>query len=196
MPGPRLRADITWSMADRQWAPEPRAGVWRAHQGREETGFAGGGSWALGSHCSVPSAHSSQPCLLISPRPPSLCQGVRGGGWGAVRQLRPCLGRKGADALDRVPLSRSGFPASGVSSFSPSNPVGLSQTGARPCLVLRPLGSQRRLSADPLLLSPLGPYTPSWLLAFLGTRAGEGSLLLPLSQRQLMLMHLPLLQVN
>lgn len=118
-PGPWLRADITWSMADRQVAPEPRAGAWRVHQGLEETGFAGRRELGPGLSLLCPFG-PLLPALLadLSPAPEPLP---------GVRQLRPCLGRKGADVMGRVPLSRSGFPhgISGVSSFSPSNPVGL-----------------------------------------------------------------------
>lgn len=85
-PGPRLTA---------RWAPEPRAGAWRVHQGLREMGFAGRRELGPGLSPLCPSG-PLLPALLadLSPAP----QPLPGG-----RQLRPCLGRKGADAMGRVP---------------------------------------------------------------------------------------------
>lgn len=109
-PGPWLTA---------RWVPEPRAGAWRVHQGLREMGFSGRRELGPGLSSLCPSGPLLPAPLADLPPAPQPLPGER--------QLRPCLGGKGTDAMGRVPLSPSGFPQgiSGLSSFSPSHPVGL-----------------------------------------------------------------------
>lgn len=106
-PGPRLTA---------RWAPEPRAGAWRVHQGLREMGFAGRRELGPGLSPLCPSG-PLLPALLadLSPAP----QPLPGGGAGSSD---PAWGGRGQMRWAGSPLSPSGFPH-GVSGCPPFSPV-------------------------------------------------------------------------